>query len=104
MVMPIRSGGGSRVKAVEAIAAGVPIISTAFGVKGLGLTPGSSYIAAEDAGSFATAIKTVATKTGPADDGWSSASYEESRARNSKEALRRAITASLADLGLIDPS
>jgi len=38
MVTPIRSSGGTRLKVLEAMAAGLPIVSTPNGVAGLGLT------------------------------------------------------------------
>lgn len=40
MVTPIRSSGGTRLKVLEAMAAGLPIVSTSNGVAGLGLTEG----------------------------------------------------------------
>jgi glycosyltransferase involved in cell wall biosynthesis len=36
-VLPIRAGGGTRLKALEALAAGVPLVATPFAVGGLGL-------------------------------------------------------------------
>lgn len=39
MVAPIRGSGGTRLKVLEAMAAGLPIVSTNLGVAGLGLTP-----------------------------------------------------------------
>ena len=43
VLVPLWYGGGSRVKIVEALAAGVPVISTSIGAEGLGLTPGVHY-------------------------------------------------------------
>lgn len=39
-VMPIRGGGGTRLKVLRALATGVPVVSTPFGVAGLDLVPG----------------------------------------------------------------
>ena len=47
MVVPLRIGGGSRLKILEAMAAGLPVISTRVGAEGLELVPGEHYIAAE---------------------------------------------------------
>ena len=55
-VVPIFEGSGSRLKVVEAMARGVPTLSTPLGATGLGLTPGIHYRAADDEGSFATAL------------------------------------------------
>jgi glycosyltransferase involved in cell wall biosynthesis len=52
MVIPLRAGGGTRLKAVEALAAGLPVISTSFGVEGLGLVPGVDYLEANSSGDF----------------------------------------------------
>jgi glycosyltransferase involved in cell wall biosynthesis len=57
LVMPLRTGGGTRVKALEALANGLPVISTAFGVEGLGLTAGRDFIRAETPEEFARAIE-----------------------------------------------
>ena len=46
-VVPLRVGGGTRLKVLEALGAGVPIVATALAVEGLGLTAGKHYIAAE---------------------------------------------------------
>lgn len=53
IVVPLRAGGGTRLKVVEALASGLPIISTRFGVEGLGLFPGVDYLQAESASEFA---------------------------------------------------
>ena len=36
LVVPLRAGGGTRIKILEAMAAGVPVISTPLGLEGLG--------------------------------------------------------------------
>lgn len=56
-VVPLRQGGGTRMKVLDYFAAGLPVISTAKGVEGLGLTPGSEYTEAEDAAGFVRAIR-----------------------------------------------
>ena len=40
MVTPIKGSGGTRLKILEALAAGLPVVSTSVGVAGLGLTDG----------------------------------------------------------------
>ncbi len=46
-LLPIRSGGGTRLKALEAMAAGLVVIATAKAVEGLGLEPDQHYLRAE---------------------------------------------------------
>lgn len=59
IVIPIRAGGGTRLKAIESLAAGLPVISTSFGVEGLGLNAGTDYLEASSASEFATQIRRV---------------------------------------------
>jgi glycosyltransferase involved in cell wall biosynthesis len=39
LAVPLRIGGGSRLKILEALAAGVPVVSTRVGAEGLSLEP-----------------------------------------------------------------
>ncbi|MEM6415027.1 MAG: glycosyltransferase [Pseudomonadota bacterium] len=55
-VIPIRAGSGTRIKAFEAMAMGVPVVSTAVGIEGLNLTPDAHYLEANDAEGFAAAV------------------------------------------------
>jgi glycosyltransferase involved in cell wall biosynthesis len=55
-VLPIRYGGGTRIKAVEALAAGLVVIATRKAVEGLGLVPGVHYTAAETPAEMAHAL------------------------------------------------
>jgi glycosyltransferase involved in cell wall biosynthesis len=52
-VIPLRQGGGSRIKVLEALALGSPVVSTSKGVEGLDLRPAAHYLLADDAASFA---------------------------------------------------
>jgi glycosyltransferase involved in cell wall biosynthesis len=58
MVVPLRIGGGSRLKILEAIAANVPVISTRVGSEGLELVPGEHYALADSPELMAEAIVT----------------------------------------------
>lgn len=51
-VAPIFSGSGTRLKILESLAAGVPVVSTAKGREGLPLEPGADIFAAETAEDF----------------------------------------------------
>lgn len=54
-VIPIRVGGGTRIKAFESMAMGSPLISTTIGVEGLDVKPGVHYLRADTAQEFADA-------------------------------------------------
>jgi glycosyltransferase involved in cell wall biosynthesis len=53
-IVPLRIGGGTRLKIYEAMAAGVPVVSTPVGAEGLALTPSSDILLADDPGLFAS--------------------------------------------------
>ena len=55
-VIPLRVGSGTRLKAFEAMALGVPMISTTLGVEGLPVTPGEHLLVADTAEAFAAAV------------------------------------------------
>jgi glycosyltransferase involved in cell wall biosynthesis len=55
-LIPLRVGSGTRLKAFEAIASGLPVVSTTLGVEGLGLQPGEHFLAADSEAAFADAI------------------------------------------------
>jgi sugar transferase (PEP-CTERM/EpsH1 system associated) len=46
-VVPLRVGGGTRLKILEAMAAGVPVISTHIGAEGLAVHPGEDILLAD---------------------------------------------------------
>ncbi len=53
---PLIRGAGSSLKTLEAIAAGVPLVSTECGARGYGLVPDLHYVQAETDDAFARAI------------------------------------------------
>ncbi len=55
MVLPLRVGGGTRIKVYEAMAMGTPVISTSIGAEGLDYEHGKNILIADDAESFANA-------------------------------------------------
>ena len=55
VVVPVRSGGGTRLKVLEAAASGKPIVSTRLGVEGLDFSADDLLIA-DDAPDFARAV------------------------------------------------
>lgn len=51
-VVPLRSGGGTRLKILQAMALGCPVIATRIGAEGLDVTDGDTILFAEDAAQF----------------------------------------------------
>lgn len=56
MVVPLRAGSGTRIKILEAMAAGVPVVSTTVGVEGLPLRSNEDLLVADDVPGIANAI------------------------------------------------
>lgn len=54
--IPLSQGGGTRIKVLEALAVGCPVVASAKAVEGLALHPGRDYIAAESSAEFAAAL------------------------------------------------
>jgi glycosyltransferase involved in cell wall biosynthesis len=47
LVVPLRIGGGSRLKILEALASGLPVVSTTVGAEGLHLEPGDDLVVSD---------------------------------------------------------
>jgi len=63
MVTPIKGAGGTRLKILEAMAAGLPIVSTSVGVAGLGLKDGKHALISDSMSGLAKqAIKIIRNK------------------------------------------
>jgi glycosyltransferase involved in cell wall biosynthesis len=56
VVVPLRHGSGTRIKLLEALADGVPVVSSTLGAAGLGLTDGEHVLLADDVGDQARAV------------------------------------------------
>jgi len=52
-VAPLRQGGGTRLKILEAMALGTPVVATSKGAEGLGVTPGENILIADEPADFA---------------------------------------------------
>lgn len=52
LIVPLRLGGGTRLKIVEAMAMGIPVISTTVGAEGLDIVPDENVVIADDASTF----------------------------------------------------
>jgi len=53
VIVPLRGGGGTRVKILEAFSYGLPVVSTTIGAEGLDVTPCSDIIIVDGAEAFA---------------------------------------------------
>ena len=56
VVVPVRIGGGTRLKIPEAMAAGRPVVSTSIGCEGLGVTDGRHLLMADSPSVFADKV------------------------------------------------
>jgi len=100
-VIPLTEGGGTRLKVLEALAVGLPVVASAKAVEGIGLVPGQHYLAAETDAQFVDATLRVVRDAGLA----------ETLVRNGKTfvqdrfsavAIGRAVAAAVA--GAADPA
>ena len=55
-VVPVRYGGGTRVKILESFAHRVPVVSTSLGAEGLDVEDGVHLLIADDPEQFAAAV------------------------------------------------
>jgi glycosyltransferase involved in cell wall biosynthesis len=55
-IVPLRIGGGTRLKIFEALAMGKAVVSTTVGAEGLPIVPGEHYVQADGPAEFAQAV------------------------------------------------
>jgi glycosyltransferase involved in cell wall biosynthesis len=55
-VAPLRYGGGMKGKIGEAMAAGLPVVTTSIGIEGFGLTPGQDVLVGDTPEDFSAAV------------------------------------------------
>jgi glycosyltransferase involved in cell wall biosynthesis len=56
MVVPLLAGGGMRVKILNALAEGIPIVSTTLGYEGISVAPGKDILVGDTPEEFVTAV------------------------------------------------
>lgn len=66
-VVPLRIGGGTRLKILELMAAGIPVVSTTIGAEGLPLVHGQHFLCADDPDTLAEAVNRVLRSPDEAD-------------------------------------
>jgi glycosyltransferase involved in cell wall biosynthesis len=59
LVVPLVSGGGVRVKIIEAFALGLPVVSTRLGIEGLGAVDGEHAIVIDDVAGLAAGLARI---------------------------------------------
>ena len=59
VVAPLRVGGGTRFKIIEAMALARPVVSTTIGAEGIGATAGRDILIADEPAAFAAAVDRV---------------------------------------------
>lgn len=59
LIVPLRAGGGMRVKILEALARGIPVVSTTIGAEGIDVKDGEHLLIADEPADFATAVLRV---------------------------------------------
>jgi sugar transferase (PEP-CTERM/EpsH1 system associated) len=62
VVVPVKSGGGTRLKVLEAAASGKAIVSTPQGIEGIDFAPGFEYLPADDPRDFADRVVDIFEK------------------------------------------
>jgi glycosyltransferase involved in cell wall biosynthesis len=99
VAIPIRLGGGMRVKVLESLAAGKAVVASSRALEGLDVTPGRDLLLAETDEEFCTAISTLLAddarrlELGTAARRWAAANFDLGRAVRSDEALYRRLLA-----------
>jgi len=56
MILPLRVGGGTRIKVFEGMAAGLALVSTSIGTEGLPVVDGENVLLADEPAAFADAV------------------------------------------------
>ena len=97
--IPLRFGGGTRIKVLEAMAAGLVVCATEKAVEGLGLRAGRHFLSSNDAGELASKIVDLAKRPQAA------AEMAESgrtfvRDNHSSAAIEKAIRQAIAEMPL----
>jgi glycosyltransferase involved in cell wall biosynthesis len=99
VAIPIRLGGGMRVKVQESLAAGKAVVASSRAVEGLDVTPGRDFVLAETDEEFCEAIVGLLADDerrrtlGRAARRWAAANFDPERAAEAYEALYRRVVA-----------
>jgi glycosyltransferase involved in cell wall biosynthesis len=64
VVVPLRLGGGTRLKVAESMAMGKAIVSTTLGAEGIEAIPGRDLLVEDEPGAFADAVNRLLAEPG----------------------------------------
>ena len=64
LAVPLRQGAGTRIKVLEAMAAGLPVVTTSKGCEGIAVQDGREMLIADSANAFAAAVLQVLKNPG----------------------------------------
>lgn len=95
---PVRVGGGTRIKILEAAAYGKPIVSTSVGAEGIGLRDGREILLRDDPAGLADACRQVLADRHLADS-LGSAARGAVRRHFEREAVVETVRAALGEMG-----
>ena len=90
VLIPLRAGGGTRIKALEAFAYQVPVVSTRIGVEGLPVSDGVEVLTGDAAEGFADACVRIVEDSGLRTE-LARAAYELVTARFSIQAIEKTL-------------
>ena len=96
-LVPLRTGGGTRLKILEAMAAGVPVVSTPLGAEGLAVTPDTDILMAnpDDVAAWTNHLVRLANESTLVDS-LASAGLELVKSRYDWQILGRKLTQTYA--------
>lgn len=97
VVVPIRYGGGTRIKILEAFAHRIPVVSTAIGAHGLGAVHDEHLLLADEADDFAAACRRVIADRGLRRR-LTAAAEAHYRSRFTADAVKRRVVEVVADI------
>ncbi|MEL7044220.1 MAG: glycosyltransferase family 4 protein, partial [Pseudomonadota bacterium] len=98
-IVPIRFGGGTRIKIIEAFSFGVPVVATTLGAEGLGVRDEQELLLADDPERFAEACRRLLT-----DKAFAAKLTREAHALVSRKFSAQAVQRSLCQRMLGAPS
>lgn len=101
VVVPLRLGSGTRIKILEASAAGKAVVSTSVGAEGLNLVPGRDIEIADTPADFASRVVDLLRDPSRREQ-MASAGREKIVAGYSLAALRRSMEVALNELGVTE--